>query len=702
MKSLVLMLGVIAIAVASTFAQASFQRKVTVSGLSTAGSAFTLDITSSTDSRSIPMGPLVVDYTASAMASLMVSAINDDYRANGNTGFEAFRIKKADERTEISETFVITSSSLITDIAIGPSGGAVSAPRAPGIAFNPILIDQEADQPTPYLGSQFGHPNANLRLNGLDPAINHFRKVEVLLDGAGFGDLNLEINGLPNVPIMFLGGPYGDGFTTSPNGVFALYAGSPDQQTLDIGVPNPGGGPPNLQVIADGIFNLGADPGLNAFFQTNASGNFTFPTFTVQVTPGFSGDGFQAILPDPSLPAPGLRFTQAVQPVYDTGRRREIVVNSDGVAQISFLPGNTFDFYSLVGEPQINLFENGFLTFGTASPPQGGATVDVFNQLQADPSIFVNWADWQLPALMGGGFEGVDVYEFGDEIRFGWGFSENATGAFGHAADSDAARFECILRLRSLLNPAPGSGSISFDFANLDAAATFANDSVIGISPGGSPLGVANLDLSLNRFAPAAGVPLLEQAVAGGSMPSSVISLSSGLGPNYSNGSGLDGRMLEFFPAPASLPGTAPYASIASEAKPNDVARVRAGADSIQISVGAGQFVELIGYFLYAYDRGGLPQVQVTLDPASSVFNNPVTLAPGAVGQATNDNRLNAAVPTFLPGNGFRSYEQLRLPIPDLSSALIAGVTLPQTVGLTVNFAGRAPIQLPNAITINP
>jgi hypothetical protein len=696
MKALVLSLCALALVLGTAHAQ--FERRVTVDGVSTAGSSFTLDITSLTDSRSIPMGPLLTDYTASAMAALMVNAINDDFRANGNTGFEAQRYKKADGRTKISETFLITSSSLITDISIGPSGGVGTAPRAPGLAFNPTLIDQESDQPTPFLGTQLGHPNADLRLNGLDPALNHFREIEVMLDPLVGGTLNLQVSGLPNVPIMLIGGPYGDGFSASPNGVFALFAGTTFQQTLDIGTPNPAGGLPlNLFTVADAIFNTG-DPGLNPFFFTDATGTFNITHVVPPTVNGFSADGFQAILPDPAMPAPGLRFTQAAHPIYRFGRETEVLLSSDGLAQVNFLPGMSFDFYGALGQTQINVFENGLLTFGGSPPPLGGAQVDIASQLQGDPAIFANWANWQFPQFMGTPVEGVRIYEFGDEIRFAWGFGQ---GAFGHANDSDVARFECVLRLTDMLNPRPDAGAIHFDFPQLDPNATSQNDSVVGISPGAGGSLAGNFDLGLNRIAPTPAAPLLEQSLRGGTS-ASVIALASGLAPFYSNGTGWNQRSIDFFAPTGTGPFFDRYVSIPNEARPDDAIGLRPGADQISLSAGGAQVLELIGYFLYAYTRNGAPLIQVTLDPAGSVLSQSQTLLPGPVGQSLNDDRLGAAVVTFPPSAGFRSYEQMRFQAPDLSAFIPAGTTLPVVLDIEVSFPGQAPILIPGAVTIAP
>ncbi|MEZ6196900.1 MAG: hypothetical protein R3F20_14420 [Planctomycetota bacterium] len=698
MKSIALTL--LALCLAALPAGAQFQRRVTVSGLSTAGTSFTLDITNTSLTRSIPFGPLATDYTATAMAGLMIAGINADYKSHGYTGFIAYALTKADGRSELESTFVIQSDFEITDIAIGPPGGGASAPRAPGIAFNPNFIDQQSDVGTPYLGDQVGHPNANLTLNGVDPSVNHFRRVEVLLSPLTGGGLDLAISGLPNMPILLAGGSYADGITQSPNGVFALYFGTTDQQTWDIGTPNPvpGGLPLNTFIVADGIFGGSSNPGLDAFFHTDGAGNFVFPTFPIPVSAdGFSGDGFQAILPDPSLPAPHLRFTQAAHPVYRIGRERQFLTSSDGFSLVDFLPGQTFDFYGVTAATQVNVFENGLMTFGNQMPTLGGATVDVLNQLGGDPAIYVNWADWAFASMGPTPLDGIRVYEFGDEIRFAWG---GGPLPFGHANDGDSAFFECVLRLTDPVAPRPDAGAIRFDFVALDPASVSANDSVIGVSPGGlTTVTPPNLDLGLSRITPVAGAPLLEQSFAS-SFAASVLPTASGVLPQYSNGSGWSGRILDVFPPVGTGPLPDRHVSIASDTRPDDFRAVRSGFDQISAAGGAGQSLELVGWFRYAFDFASLPQVAVVLD-ATGQFFNPTPLNLTAVGQGP-ENLLGPTVPVFLPAPGFRSYEQVQVSVPDPASFLPVGLALPIAVDIDVVFADGTTIRVPGGVTINP
>ena len=121
-------------------------RTVGVTGTAVAGTAFTMRIVGQSITRDIDFPSLPVDYAPLAMAQLMIEKINEDYTANGNTGFQGKNAKKADGRDRYDATFVIESTAPINNILVGMYQNPTSPlPRAPGVGFNPIITGFSSD-----------------------------------------------------------------------------------------------------------------------------------------------------------------------------------------------------------------------------------------------------------------------------------------------------------------------------------------------------------------------------------------------------------------------------------------------------------------------------------------------------------------------------------------------------------------------------
>ncbi|MEE9393665.1 MAG: hypothetical protein V3W41_14275 [Planctomycetota bacterium] len=699
-------LALASLLLASVVANAQFERTVAITGSANSGLSFVLKITSTALTRTIEFGPLETDFSEAAVAALMIEGINDNYSLNGKTGFQARALKKPDTKEKISNGFVVLATSMITEIAIGPSGGTTTAPRAPGVAFNPTFSDFQSDDPTPFLGIQPQNPNARLFLSGHnmiapgDPTEDFFREVEVPMTMAAGGDLGLVMNSGVNAfaNIALLVGPFrpnGDGVYHAPWGDF-----------LEIGIAQPFPAlPTGNAFLFDGIFAGGP-------FSTDGNGNFSvsnvnfpFATIAAQQAAGVPHDGFQGLFVDPTMPPLNLAFSAAVVPIYGAGRVRQIPLPTNGSVTIDFLPNMVFEFYGQT-YTEVTAYENGLLTFGPNLVAGGAVAVDpVAVSTSPIPAVFVNWADYDLVGSTGA-VGMLRIYEFENEIRITWG--EPGVSSLSHANDIDNAQLEVTLTLQDpMLAPPPAAGTIRMDFL-LDATANEGNDGVVGISPGLLTAMPVNVDLGLSRFAAGLNEPLLQQATTN-SFPTSSLNVVSGGVAAYSNGSGWNRRSITFYPPTFSGLGPAMdrYHSVPERSRPDDFAGVvgaAVGGNQLSNSAPALQSLALIGYFQFVFDTLGAPQVTIELvDPTGTFFANPFPLTPSALAVGPDQADLIPSAVTTIPiPSGFRDFEVLQVSaMAPLTVVAVPAGGVP--LDLAVTFPGfAAPIIIPNAVTLVP
>ncbi len=648
-----------------TFAQA-LTRTVGVSGTTLAGMSFTLEIEAApTYTRAIDFDPIEVDYPPAAMAELMVSMINQNYREFGKTGFTASNVNSRPENKEFDATFVISCTVPITGIKVGMLGNpSVPIPRAPGVAFNPNIITFDANIPHAFQGPQLSQANASFSINGETADFDLFRRVKVLTSQ----NINLHVSSLPNVgqPFVMMAGIYNFGAYQAPWGDF-----------LDIGTYSGGVVPPDIQVLADGINPTNV---LDAFFRTNALGVFDLDLFVTDTFAGVQGLAYQCLVLDPTNAPLALRLTNAVNPSYEKGQRLGFTPQANGAVEVIFTPGFSFDFF---GATYTSAFvhEDGFLTFGGAGLL--GNMIDPIVAANDQPAIFVNWADWDLSGSQ------VDVFQFGDEMRISWG---SASAPISHTGDVDAANFTCILRLTEALTPSLDAGGVLFDHRMLDPASISNNDAIVGVIPG---LGLApipsSLDLGTLRFGGLGSAALLSQYASSG-LFSSLLNVENGGPQVYHNGSALRGRDLAFFPASAAgVRANRPYA-IASNPNPDDVQGV-VGPNTLSVASGPGQGLLLAGYFRYLFSGSVTPQV--ILDPTGTGGIGPFALQIDGI---LDDQGVSFPVVSLPVLPGFRDFEGLVLSV----TGQLPAVTLPVSVDLQIVFADGGSFVLPGAVVVGP
>ncbi|MCA9320573.1 MAG: hypothetical protein KDB53_07555, partial [Planctomycetes bacterium] len=368
-------------------------------------------------------------------------------------------------------------------------------------------------------------------------------------------------------------------------------------------------------------------------------------------------------------------------------------VSSDGVVPMNFSVG-AMPFY---GSVRNGLFahENGFITFGAPSSLGVASMIDPNAANMSEPAVLVNWANWDLA-----GTPGIEIYEFGREVRIGWG---TAGAAVRHFNDSDQARFECVMiKGNSTGAGDDNAGAIMLDIIQLDAAALNQNGAVVGVTGGmGLDPTPSSRDLGLRQFASGPNGALFGQATLP-SLALSVLNVASG-GPGlYRNGSGLSGRKLVFLPPSGGGPlGNRPF-SIGTRANPDDVASLigSASLSAAGATTGFPQTLRLLGYFQFLIGTSPLIMPRVFLDPFGAAGVGPVALSIDSIMDSTGffqgtQPGLNVVPP--LPG--FRDFEGLSvqldgpiLPVPP------AGVV----VDLQVVFDNGTTFLLPQAVTINP
>lgn len=642
-------------------------RTVGIAGTTLAGTSFTLEIDASPSYiRTIDFVSLEVDYSPVAMAELMVLRINEDYRDNGKTGFTADNVNSNPESKEFDSTYVITCSAPIIGIQVGMLGNpSVPIPRAPGVAFNPSIITFDANFPTPFQGPQQDQPNATFSVNGQIPTSDLFRRVKVLTQTT----VNFNVSSLPNVnqPLLMMGGIYNPGAYQAPWGDF-----------LDIGTFSAGAIPPDIQVIGDGITPQNI---FDAFFRTNFAGEFNIDLFVTANFAGVQGFAYQCLVLDPTNMPLALRLTNAVTPQFDTGQQFSFTPPTNGSLEIPFTPGFTFDFYGTTYSSAF-VHEDGFLTFGGQGTLSN--TIDPQAALNGQPGIFVNWADWDLSSSQ------VDVFQFGDEMRFSWG---NQAAPISHAFEVDAALFSSILRLTRPVLASEDAGAILLDHTQFDRFTNSNNDSLVGITPGmgldGAPV---SRDLGGLRFGNVNASSLLMQHNSSGVFATQLTVSSGGATQIYHNGGGLSGRDLAFFPA--SIAGTQankPFA-IPSNPNPDDVQGV-VGQNTLSVTGGGAQTLVLSGYFRYMF--AGTVAPQVILDPSGTAGFGPFAMQ---IQSIMDDQVVSFPVISVPVQPGFRNFEGL---IVGLQGPLPA-VGAPTVVDVQVVFGDSGNFLLPGAVIIIP
>lgn len=641
-------------------------RTVGVNGTTLAGTSFTMEIDASPSYvRTIDFVGLETDYSPAAMAELMLLKINEDYRDNGKTGFVASNVNSRPESKEFDSTYVITCTAPIVGISVGMLGNpSVPIPRAPGVAFNPNIITFDANNPIPFQGPQPDQANATFSMNGEIPTFDLFRRVKVLTQTT----VNFNVSSLPNVnqPLLMMGGIFNPGAYQAPWGDF-----------LDIGTYAGGAIPPDIQVIGDGITPQTI---FDAFFRTNSAGDFDINIFVTSNFAGVQGFAYQCLVLDPTNMPLALRLTNAVTPSFDTGQRFSFTPPSNGSVEVPFTPGFTFDFY---GSTYSSAFvhEDGFLTFGA----QGllGNAIDPNAALNGQPAIFVNWADWDLAGSQ------IDVFQFGDEMRFSWG---NQNLPITHNGEGDAAYFTSVLRLTRPTFTSLDAGGILLDHVQLDRVSLTNNDAIVGITPGfGLDTNPVSRDLGGLRFGNGIQSSLLLQHNSAGGFASQ-LGVASGAPQIYHNGSGVAGRDLAFFPPnSAGIQANKPFA-IPSNPNPDDVQGI-VGPNTLSASGGAGQALLFSGYFRYLFS--GPTMAQVILDPIGAAGFGPVPLQ---IQSIMDPQAIGFPVTSVPLQPGFRSFEGLNVVV---STALppVGGSTL---VDVLFIFGDGGTFLLPGAVNIMP
>lgn len=690
-----LLMGILVGASLCLVVPAQNTRTVGVSGTSVAGTAFTMQIVGQTITRTYDFASLAVDYSPLAMAQLMIDRINTDFSANGNTGFQARNAQKADGRDRYDATFVIDSNAPINNILVGVYGMPNSSlPRAPGVGFNPNFTNFEANSPTPFTRATFNSPTASLRINGQDPDLDFNHRVEIVVDPNAGGistvmSLQFSTGANPSAGLILLYGPFN-------HGVFSVPWGG----TLDLGTPNAGLPPIDVTIVADGIF--AANPPLNALFVTSNANPavvaFPFPIPTSAPTLGFQG--FQGLVTDPSNPPFFYRMTSAAQPVFDYGQEGVRTVGTDGFVPINLRGGGQFRHYGNV-YTQLFASENGFITLlpptlpGTVVDPQQFVT-------NGTPAIFVNWANWDL-SIAGG----IDVFEFGDELRVRWGRPGFPIRHFGQA---DAAMFECVMRLERGLVPSENAGSVIMDYRQLSGASPAQDDALVGVTAG---MGLDPLPLSRDIGRPQVlngpNRSIFAQFNRGANFASQLSVPIPAANPGsttflpqlYHNGSNLNGRWFGFFPAPASpspSSATGPY-SIPSRPNPNDAVGVYSATGStptISRTPGTGQPFIIIGSFRLAF---GASAPTVVLNPFGP---QPVTLQ--NVGIHYDGPSIVVIPQVQIPaGIGLRDFEGLA--VVNTTTLPPAAYPIGSLVDVLVTFGAGTPgasFLLPGALQVVP
>ena len=682
--------AMIVVFLSAAISSAQLTRTVGITGSAEAGTSFTLQVEAVAPGPTIcyDFAALAVDYSAPALAQLIVSEINFDFRANGKMGFEA-QNPTSGEGTKFDATFEILSAQPLDKIRIGMLGmPTLPIPRAPSVSFNPSINDYESQNPGFYVFGNAGHPNANLTINGIDPADDFFR----IVDQIAGETVQIVISSGTNMDrgILLFSGPMSQG------GVYS----TPWGDTVDVGVrgSNDTQLPSAVSILGDGLFNNGGSV-LNAILHTRSQGTapFTFSlSFSVPLSSaGTTTTGLQAVLSDPTNPPFNLRTTQAGRTRIDVGQRSALVIGSDGVVPVPFITGRTFNFYGIMAN-QAFVHENGLVSFGMSSVPGMGPQIDPVGVNMGVPAIAVNYADWDVQGSAMG--SRLFVKAFGNEIRFQWGQPDAPISHFG---DNDSANFECILQLDSDGADPDVSGAILLAFRELDRVnAQNRNESLVGITPGGGlNTSARSLDLGIPRFASQSSGSLLDQdRTFNASQFVSALPVDSSMVPQvYNNGSAWSERTVGFFPPTMdNSPLGNFYYSIASDRNPDDLAGSfqngmfqRTGV--LLAAPTSPQIVTLVGYFQFVYSgtaAGTTPSV--VLDPNNDTGQGPITVP--IAGVFDSSGFITSQAGTSLPvPSGFRDFEGLQfvnngVPFPPGTSIDVAinfGVTvIPSTTVL--------------------
>lgn len=600
--------------------------------------------------------------------SQVAAAINAGFR--GNDAFSGYSAdvrrslspegKTYDATIQISSPVSLKGAFITCPVVMGPPTMACRLGLT-GIAFQPTAADISARVNLAHPGA----PNAQMRIGGVDPAIDGLHRSEVLT-GSPFA-------------ISFSSG-------TNSNAGIVLAVSSvynprnfvlPGIGSLDIGLP----GFVDLTVAYDGI-GLTVNPIVSTFFNTGTAGVFNF---TVPTPASMAGQhmAMQAVLTDVTAPPLFLALTQASDVEFAAGQLATLATGDDGFVPVTFSAGSTFDFYG-VTYSQAFVHADGFVTFGGPSGLTSTGIIDPQAALSQQPAIFVNWSNWSPGTTVGG----VLLREFGAKARFQWG---SAAAPVSHAGLGDQAVFGCTLVLNAapgstppsqsesidqlVANLVPNAGTLFLDYDQLSLApgGTLSDfDDLIGISPGlvPAPAAVPSLDLREAIELPMGPVPLVSQDDASVTASSSL--LANGAAQRYRNGLSLRGGVIGFHPVLAG--GVTGYTTSSTDAKPDDVR----GADAAVVHRLLPTILTLTGQFRFLFHGNG------------SAVNPTVTIVGNNSGATANVSMLilmgtgggSGGIPVAPPAPGYRNWEGLVVSVPPLT-----GFLLGETATMTVTFA---------------
>jgi hypothetical protein len=650
-----------------------------VQGSGLAGSSFFMQLTFAAGIPAIPA--LVVSVTlpfdvgANGVALTVANAINAGFQGQKAVyaGFSA--------KTVVGPKGTTTHYGLVE--VRGPRAVSLGIdPTGPGISFNPLTQSGVATNPCLYdflgpLGApgvffaaappSTGSPNATMSINGQEPNSNILHRIE--LPDPGLLSFEMQSGANAQAGIALLMSPtFRPGWLPLPGG-----AG------IDLADVGSAVFPFGIVLLADGI-GFTVNPALDAFFHTNTSALFTL---AISVSIGAPANAaFQALILDPSAPI-GLAATQAADVVFASGRDVLAATGSDGAVFVPFTPGKTFTFYG-VSYTGAFAHANGLVTFGApSSVVTSGLAIDPVALGLAEPAICVHAGDWDPTAPGGPG--GVLVSEFDDRVKISWG---SAAAPIAHAFVSDAAIFECQLRLGAFapppLFPAPcpypgisgdaDGGTVVLDYQLLDGGGgpIGAFDTVVGITPGG---GLDPAPVSRDLGAPLAGLAplrsILSQHDASGAAASNLSFAGAGVPPVFNDGATLAGRSLSF-QALAQMGGQS-YSFVPSS--PRAPAFTGAATQVATISANAGGILSLVGYFRELYVSSPAPGTlagSVHLDPLVSNLNLPIA-------GITNNQGFSSSLPV---PPGYAEFEGLDVQVPPLGPAFV-GATVTSDVQIT-------------------
>jgi len=520
-------------------------------------------------------------------------------------------------------------------------------------------------------------PNASLTLNGqtasvVDPT-NHLINIGVP------GMLNFAVTSGANAnqPVLLLIGPPAAGNFVIPWG------------TIDLGV---GGAPTGVAIALDGLGQSTGNP-FDAFAVTDAGDPIagTPPTFGfgLSIPGGLGGStpsGWQSIVSDPTAPPFMLDNTETAAPNFVNGQTLTVNTGDDGSIAITLVNG-TFNFYG-VNYTEVWVGGNGLITFGGPLGFPGayyapGST----NQWTDIPHIAVNYSDWNPIAASPS--DGVLVNETGATIDIGWGASLGSAGTtaggISHFGDTDLSEFHCILELDTGTNPA--EGTISLVYTTLDPASLNGNDTVLGITGGGS---TGPQPVSEDLASVVVGVQdqtMFEEHDANGNLtyagPAGAGNAFGydGFGARhaYHNGNKYRGQTLTFMPNTSlATTGDQGYISLASLPRIDDATAITPSSGSIN----GGDTVVIAGWFQ-------------NFGPLGTVIFDPTGAAVPAAVLGIYDNSATHMLALPNPSNPeYRDMEGLVVITPPMPVAT--------TVDVQVTFASGATFTLSSAFLVSP